>query len=68
MHQKAKKPLLFSDIKSLIKQIDKSSENSHKKLRDKALILIGFAGGFRRSELVSITKDMLNLSKRRKYC
>ena len=46
--QKAKKPLLINDLKLIIKAIDK------KKIRDKALILIGFAGGFRRSELVNI--------------
>ena len=46
--QKAKKPLLINDLKLIIKVIDK------KNIRDKALILIGFAGGFRRSELVNI--------------
>ena len=46
--QKAKKPLLINDLKLIIKAID------NKKFRDKALILIGFAGGFRRSELVNI--------------
>ena len=46
--QKAKKPLLINDLKLIIKVINKD------KLRDKALILIGFSGGFRRSELVNI--------------
>ena len=46
--QKAKKPILINDLKLIIKAIDE------KKIRDKALILIGFAGGFRRSELVNI--------------
>ena len=46
--QKAKKPLLINDLKLIIEVIDKE------KIRDKALILIGFAGGFRRSELVNI--------------
>ncbi len=46
--QKAKKPILINDLKLIIKVIDKE------KLRDKALILIGFAGGFRRSELVNL--------------
>ena len=57
VHQKAKKPLLFNDLKKIIKVIDKSSTSDHKKLRDKSLILIGFSGGFRRSELVAITRD-----------
>jgi len=46
--QKAKKPILINDLKLIIKAIDK------KRIRDKAIILIGFAGGFRRSELVNI--------------
>ena len=49
--QKAKKPILINDLKLIIKAIDE------KKIRDKALILIGFAGGFRRSELVNIDYD-----------
>jgi len=53
-HQKGKKPLLISDLKFLIEVIDKSKEKDLKKIRDKALILIGFSGGFRRSELVNI--------------
>ena len=57
VHQKAKKPLLYNDLKNIIKVIDKSSASEHKKLRDKSLILIGFSGGFRRSELVAITRD-----------
>ena len=51
--QKAKKPLLINDLKILIKVI--TEEKS--KLRDKALILVGFAGGFRRSELVNIMHE-----------
>ena len=63
VYQKAKKPLLFNDIKVIVKQINQSSENSSKKKRDKALILVGFAGGFRRSELVSITKNDVEFVK-----
>jgi site-specific recombinase XerD len=57
VHQKAKKPLLFNDLKKIIKVINDSESNEYKKLRDKSVILIGFSGGFRRSELVSITRD-----------
>ena len=53
-NQKGKKPLLINDLKVLIKAIDQSKENDKRKIRDKALILIGFSGGFRRSELVDI--------------
>ena len=53
-NQKGKKPLLISDLKVLIKAIDQSKEKSFRKIRDKALVLIGFSGGFRRTELVNI--------------
>ena len=49
--QKPKKPILINDLKLIIKAIDKE------KIRDKALILLGFSGGFRRSELVSILHE-----------
>ena len=53
-NQKGKKPLLINDLKKIINSIDQSNEKSLKKIRDKALVLIGFSGGFRRSELVSL--------------
>ena len=57
IYQKPKKPILFNDLKQIVKAINNSELNDFKKLRDKTLILIGFSGGFRRSELVAITKD-----------
>ena len=54
--QKSKKPLLINDLKLIINQINKE-KNQIKKFKNKSLILIGFAGGFRRSELVSIEYD-----------
>jgi site-specific recombinase XerD len=52
-YQKAKKPILINDLKLIINVINE--ENNLKiRSKNKALILIGFAGGFRRSELVSI--------------
>ena len=53
-NQKAKKPILISDLKIIINVISKSTIKENRKLRDKALILVGFAGGFRRSELVAL--------------
>ena len=53
-HQKAKKPLLINDLKIIIKAINELDQKEIKKIRDKAIILIGFAGGFRRSELVNL--------------
>ena len=52
-YQTSKKPILINDLKLIINQVNKEIKPSIK-LRDKALILVGFAGGFRRSELVSI--------------
>ena len=53
-NQKAKKPILISDLKLIINAIREANQSENKKIRDKALILIGFSGGFRRSELVNI--------------
>ena len=52
-YQKAKKPILINELKLIVDAIDKDS-NKKNKIQNKALILIGFAGGFRRSELVAI--------------
>ena len=56
-HQKAKKPILINDLKQIIDVINSLKIKELRKIRDKALILIGFAGGFRRSELVAITYE-----------
>ena len=52
--QQGKKPILINDLKSIINVIDNEKTKEIKKIRDKTLILIGFGGGFRRTELVSI--------------
>ena len=55
-YQKGKKPILINHLKLIIEAIDKdiSDETGIRKLRDKTIILLGFAGGFRRIELISI--------------
>ena len=58
-NQKGKKPLLISELKVLINAIHESNEKDNRKIRDKALVLIGFSGGFRRSELVDIEYEDL---------
>jgi len=58
-NQKGKKPILISDLKALIEAIHQSLEKDLRKIRDKAIVLIGFSGGFRRSELVSIDYEDL---------
>ena len=57
--QKGKKPLLINNLKQIIDVINQEKEADLKKLRNKALLLIGFAGGFRRNELVSLDVDDL---------
>ena len=53
-NQKAKKPILINDLKLIVDVINKLEIKNIRKTRDKAIILVGFAGGFRRSELVAI--------------
>ncbi|MDC1093180.1 site-specific integrase [Pelagibacteraceae bacterium] len=52
--QKGKKPLLINNLKTIIDVINKAKEPDIKKLRNKALLLLGFSGGFRRNEIVSL--------------
>ena len=56
-NQKAKKPILINDLKQIIDVITTANVRDIRKTRDKALILIGFGGGFRRSELVALDND-----------
>ena len=58
--QKSKKPLLINNLKQIINVIDKEKIEEIKKLRDRSIILIGFSGGFRRNELVSLDYDDLD--------
>jgi len=58
--QKSKKPILISNLKTLINVIDDQNNEDIKKLRDRSIILIGFSGGFRRNELVSLDYDDLD--------
>jgi site-specific recombinase XerD len=58
--QKAKKPILISNLKNIINVIDQQDKEEIKKSRDRSIILIGFSGGFRRNEIVSIDYDDLD--------
>jgi len=58
--QKGKKPILISYLKKLINVIDEQKNEDIKKLRDRSIILIGFSGGFRRNEIVSLDYDDLD--------
>ncbi len=55
--QKAKKPILINELKVIINKIYHTNQPERKKIRDTALILVGFSGGFRRSELVDLDHD-----------
>ena len=57
--QKSKKPILINHLKSIINSINEQNSNETKKLRDKTIILVGFGGGFRRTELISIDYEDL---------
>jgi len=58
--QKAKKPILIKSLKLIIDAIDQQNKQEIKKLRDRSIILIGFSGGFRRNEIVSLDYDDLD--------
>ena len=58
--QKSKKPILINNLKQLINVIDEKNNEDIKKLRDRSIILIGFSGGFRRNEIVSLDYEDLD--------
>ena len=58
--QKGKKPLLINNLKIIINVIDEYNKEDIKKFRDRSIILIGFSGGFRRNEIVSLDHDDLD--------
>ena len=58
--QKSKKPLLINNLKVIIDVIDQQIKEEINKLRDRTIILIGFSGGFRRNEIVSLDYDDLD--------
>ena len=58
--QKGKKPILINNLKSIINAIDQFNEEEIKRLRDRSIILIGFSGGFRRNEIVSLDYEDLD--------
>jgi len=59
-YQEGKKPILINNLKSIINVIDEIKEDEIKRLRDRSIILVGFAGGFRRNEIVSLNYDDLD--------
>ena len=58
--QRGKKPILIKNLKEIINAIDRQNKEEIKKFRDRSIILIGFAGGFRRNEIVSLDCEDLD--------
>ena len=58
--QRGKKPLLINNLRKVINVIDQQKKEEIKNLRDRTILLIGFSGGFRRNEIVSIDYDDLD--------
>ena len=58
--QKGKKPILISTLKKIINVIEEQDKEEIKKFRDRSIILIGFSGGFRRNEIVTLNHDDLD--------
>ena len=62
--QIGKKPISLIDLKKIILKLhDNKNININKKIRDKAIILVGFSGGFRRSELVNLNYQDIEFVK-----
>ena len=57
--QNGKKPIKINSLKKIINVIDEQKNEEIKKLRDRSIILVGFSGGFRRNEIVSLDFDDL---------
>jgi len=57
--QRGKKPILINHLKAIIKAIHEDKIELNRKMRDKTLLLTGFGGGFRRTELISIDYEDL---------
>jgi site-specific recombinase XerD len=56
--QQGKAPALVADLKRMLQKVPSTRVG----LRDRALLLVGFAGGFRRSELVALNVEDLEFS------
>jgi len=57
--QTGKKPILINHLKQIINVINNQDIEEIVKQRNKTMILIGFGGGFRRTEIISIDQEDL---------
>lgn len=60
--QNQKAPVMLDDLKAMLKHLPWST-NPLRAARDHALLLIGFSGAFRRSELVALTREDVTFSR-----
>ena len=58
--QKGKKPITINNLRNIINVIDKENCEKIKRVRDRSIILIGFSGGFRRNEIISLDYEDLD--------
>ncbi len=63
--QNRKEPILLEDLRNMIENIplEKDGKLSLKAVRDRAILLIGFSGAFRRSELVAICMEDIKFTR-----
>lgn len=59
-YQQGKTPILLDDLMDIIEYMETADIAPIQKLRDKAILLLGFMGAFRRSELSALTVESLN--------
>lgn len=57
--QTAKSPVLVDDLKRMISRLPEGLTG----VRDRALLLVGFCGAFRRSELVALDRDAVEITR-----
>ena len=55
----AKTPVMIDDLKRMIARLPEGLLG----IRDRALLLIGFTGGFRRSELIGLDRDAVEITR-----
>lgn len=58
--QKAKQALVTESLVEIVAQLDPETAQGQ---RDRAMLLIGFAGAFRRSELFAINREDLSFTR-----
>lgn len=61
-YQQGKTPILLDDLEDIFESMDNMGLPEIQILRDKAILLVGFMGAFRRSELSALTVESITFS------